>query len=115
MDGVPVTVSAVGPMWMPRSRAEELAAAVRQALENVARHAEASRAVVFADLEDEEITVSVRDDGVGFEYDEARLQQAGKAGMLKSMKGRAEELGGRMEVTSSPGNGTEIEFRVPAR
>ena len=115
VEGVPVTVSAVGPMWMPRSHAEELAAAVRQALENVARHAQASRAIVFADQEDEEISVSVRDDGIGFEYDEARLQRAGKAGMLKSMKGRAEDLGGRMEVTSAPGKGTEIEFRVPAR
>ena len=115
IEGVPVTVSSVGPMWMPRGRADELVAAVRQALENVVRHANASRAIVFADHEGQEITVSVRDDGAGFVYDEARLQRDGKAGMLKSMKGRIEELGGRMIVTSAPGNGTEIEFRVPAR
>lgn len=115
VEGVPVTVSAVGPMWMPRGRAEELVAAARQALENVVRHANASRAIVFADQEGNDITLSVRDDGDGFRYDEARLQQEGKAGMLKSMKGRVEELGGRMNVTSAPGNGTEIEFRVAAR
>ena len=115
IEGVPVTVSSVGPMWMPRARADELVAAVRQALENVVRHADASRAIVFADREGQEITVSVRDDGAGFVYDEAQLQRDGKAGMLKSMKGRVEELGGRMIVTSSPGNGTEIEFRVPSR
>jgi signal transduction histidine kinase len=115
IDGIPVTVSSVGPTWMPRASAEELVAAARQALENVVRHAEASRAILFADQEAGEIVVSVRDDGRGFEYDEDRLRNEGKAGMLKSMKGRVEELGGRMNVTSSTGNGTEIEFRVPAR
>ncbi len=115
IDGVPVTVSSVGPMWMSAAPAQELVAAIRQALENVVRHAEASKAIVFSDQEGDDIIVSVRDNGKGFEYDESRLQQEGKAGMLKSMKGRAEELGGRMTVTSSPGNGTEIEFRVPAR
>jgi signal transduction histidine kinase len=115
VDGVPVTVSSVGPMWMPRARAEELVAATRQALENVVRHAEASRAIVFADSEADEIVVSVRDDGRGFDYDEQRLRNEGKAGMLKSMKGRVEELGGTMTVTSAPDEGAEIEFRVPAR
>ena len=115
IEGVPITMSSVGPMWMPAAPAQELVAAIRQTLENVVRHADASKAIVFSDQEGDEIIVSVRDDGKGFEYDETRLQQEGKAGMLKSMKGRAEELGGRMTVTSSPGNGTEIEFRVPAR
>ena len=114
IEEIPVTVSSVGPMWMPRAGAEELVAAARQALENVVRHAHASRAILFADQEDGEIIVTVRDDGRGFEYDEARLREEGKAGMLKSMKGRVEELGGRMNVTSSAGNGTEIELRVPA-
>lgn len=115
IDGVPVTVSSVGPMWMPRARAEELVAATRQALENVVRHAQASRAIVFADTEEGDAIVSVRDDGRGFLYNEDRLRDEGKAGMLKSMKGRVEELGGSMTVASSPGAGTEIEFRVPAR
>lgn len=113
-EGVPVTVSSVGPMWMPRAGAEELVAAARQALENVARHADATRAILFADQEEGEIVVTVRDDGRGFDYDEDRLRTEGKAGMLKSMKGRIEELGGRMKVTSSIDHGTEIELRVPA-
>ena len=115
VEAVPVTVSSVGPLWMPRAGAEELVAAARQALENVVRHAEATRAILFADQEDREVVVTVRDDGRGFDYDEDRLRNEGKAGMLKSMKGRVEELGGRMNVTSSVDNGTEIELRVPAR
>jgi len=115
VDGVPVTVSAVGPMWMPRGAAEEVTAAVRQALENVVRHANASRAVVFADQEERDMVVSVRDDGTGFVYDEGALHREGKAGLVKSMKGRIEDLGGQMQVTSAPGSGTEIEFRIPVR
>lgn len=113
VDGVEVAVSSVGPIWLERAHVEELTAAVKQALENVVRHAEAATATVFAEHDDGEAIVTVRDNGKGFEYDEERLRREGKAGMLKSMKGRAEELGGRMTVTSSPGRGTEIEFRIP--
>ena len=62
-----------------------------------------------------EIVVSVRDDGVGFRYDEERLRREGKLGMLRSMKGRIEALGGSMRVVSMPGPGTEVEFRLPAQ
>ena len=109
-----VSVSAVGPIWLERAAVEEIAAAVRQALENVAHHAHATKASVFAEQDDGMVRVSVRDDGVGFEFDEATLKAAGKVGILKSMRGRVEELGGTMAVTSGPGIGTEIEFTVPA-
>ena len=115
IEGVEVTVSSVGPIWLQRLQVEELAAAVRQALENVVRHAQARRASVFAEQESGEVVVSVRDDGVGFVYDEDQLRRNEKAGMLKSMKGRVEELGGRMDVSTGPGRGTEIEFRIPAK
>ena len=113
MDGVPVTVSAVGPIWLAGRQADEIAAAVREALANVAEHARATRAVVFADEEDGGVIVSVRDDGVGFSYDEARLRAGDKAGVLKSMKGRIEDMGGRMVIRGAPGGGTEVEFRAP--
>jgi signal transduction histidine kinase len=109
----PVTVSAVGPIWLPAPDASELAAAVHQALENVAEHARASRVGIFAEAESGWVTVSVRDDGEGFTYDEQRLEAEGKAGLLRSMKGRIEGLGGRMRVMTAPGLGTEVEFRVP--
>ena len=113
VEGVEVAVSTVGPIWLKRTHADELTAAVKQALENVVRHAEAASATVFAEHENGEVIVTVRDNGKGFAYDEERLRREGKAGMLKSMKGRAEELGGRMVVTSAAGRGTEIEFRIP--
>jgi signal transduction histidine kinase len=108
-----VGVSAVGPIWTPANVAAEMSAAVRQALENVAEHANASDATVFAEMRDGTVSVSVRDNGRGFVYDEEAFRAAGKAGMLKSMKGRVEALGGTMHVQSAPGKGTEIEFTVP--
>jgi signal transduction histidine kinase len=112
---VPVTVTAVGPVWLPAVTVRELAAAVEQALQNVAEHAAATRATVYAASEDGWVVVTVRDDGRGFEYDEGRLRADGKAGILKSMKGRVEDLGGTLRVDSDPGSGTEIELRVPDR
>lgn len=108
-----VSVSAVGPIWIPAHAAAELSAAARQALENVVAHAGASHATVFADANEQAVSISVRDAGNGFVYDEDALRNAGKAGLLKSMKGRVEALGGTMRVQSSPGKGTEIEFTVP--
>lgn len=112
--GVPVTITTVGMIWLPADDVDELSAAVHQALENVAEHAHASQASVFADEEDGQIVVSVRDDGAGFEYDEELLRREGKLGVIKSMKGRIEDLGGTMRIQTAPGAGTEVEFRVPA-
>ncbi|MGH2671342.1 MAG: sensor histidine kinase, partial [Actinomycetota bacterium] len=96
------------------SGAEEISAAVRQALENVARHAEASSATVFGERDGEEIAISIRDDGVGFDVDEASLAADGRLGIARSMRGRIEQLGGTMRIRSEPGGGTEVEFRIPS-
>ncbi|MDQ3985381.1 MAG: hypothetical protein M3280_02650 [Actinomycetota bacterium] len=110
-----VTVSSVGPIHLENSVVAEITAAVRQALENVVQHARTKRASVFLEEENGIATVFVRDNGVGFQFDEESLLSAGKVGVLKSMKGRIEELGGTVRITSAPGNGTEVEFRVPTR
>jgi signal transduction histidine kinase len=114
VEAMPVTVTTAGAVWLPADDLEELTAAVHQALDNVVHHANATRATIFAEALEGEIVVSIRDDGSGFEYDEERLAREGKLGMLKSMKGRIEGLGGEMRVRSAPGRGTEIEFRLPA-
>lgn len=113
VEGIPVTVTSVGPAWLPARAMQDVAAAVRQALENVVQHANASRATVFAEALDGELVISIRDDGVGFAYDEDDLRGMGKLGMSKSMRGRVEGLGGVMLVHSAPGQGTEVEFRMP--
>jgi signal transduction histidine kinase len=109
----PVSVSAVGRIWMPAGTVDQLLRAVSQALDNVVEHAGATGAAIFANQEDGWLIVSVRDNGRGFRYDEELLRQEGKAGMLQSMRGRVQDMGGRMRVESAPGVGTEVEFRIP--
>jgi len=113
--GVPVTVTSAGPSWVSAAVMKELAGAIHEALDNVVEHARATRATVYAEALDGELVISVRDDGVGFIYDELRLAREGKLGLLKSMKGRVEDLGGAMLVHTGPERGTEIEFRLPTR
>lgn len=114
IEGVQVTVNVVDDVFVGAGTAAEVAAAVRQALENVARHSEASRATVFGEAEDGAMSVTIKDDGKGFSYDENALARAGKVGILKSMKGRVEDLGGSMAIETAPGRGTEVEFRIPS-
>jgi len=68
---------------------------------------------LFGEDDGREIVISVLDDGVGFDLDESRLEADGRLGITRSMKGRIEGLGGRMRITTSPGHGTKVEFRLP--
>lgn len=108
-----VQVTTVGELVLPGSVVRPLVAAVGQALGNVARHAGTPRAWVFAEVEDDRLVLTVRDDGCGFVLDEDALRAAGRFGLLRSIRGRVEQLGGRLVVDSAPGRGTELELRVP--
>ena len=92
----------------------ELHAAVTEALANVSRHAgpDARAWVVVEDLGDA-VVVSVRDDGVGIaphRLDEAARD--GHLGVSESIRGRVRGLGGRIELVTAPGEGTEWEITI---
>ncbi|MGC9665624.1 MacS family sensor histidine kinase [Planosporangium sp. 12N6] len=103
------------PVPLPPAAARELAAAVAAALTNVDRHGgPGARAWVLVEDDDEAVTVSVRDDGPGIPA--GRLEQAeadGRLGVAQSIRGRVRDLGGTVTITSEPGEGTEVELRVP--
>lgn len=102
------------PVLLGAHRAYELAAAAAACVDNVQRHA-GGTAWLLLEVEDGEVTLTVRDDGPGIAP--ARLEQAvaeGRLGLLQSVRGRVEDLGGRVTMTSAPGEGTEVELRVPA-
>ena len=109
-----VSVSAVGDIRLPPRHVHELGAAVEQAVANVVQHADARHAWVFAEIDADCVIVSVRDDGRGFTFDEDVLRTAGKFGLLRSIRGRVEDLGGTVHIHSAPGRGTELELRAPA-
>ncbi|MFH8987323.1 MacS family sensor histidine kinase [Streptomyces sp. NPDC017940] len=95
--------------------AEEVAAAVGAALDNVRRHAGAdARAWILVEDDPDAVVVTVRDDGPGIPR--GRLAQAegeGRLGVALSIRGRLRDIGGTAELISVPGQGTEVELRVP--
>ena len=102
-------------MELPPGAARELAAAVGATLDNVRKHAgEDARAWILVEDEPDEVIVTVRDDGPGIP--EGRLAQAegeGRMGVAQSIRGRLRDLGGSAELISVPGQGTEVELKIP--
>jgi signal transduction histidine kinase len=114
--GARVSVAEPGaPVTLPANAARELAAAVGAALDNVERHAgEHARAWILIEDWPDEVIVTVRDDGPGIP--EGRLAQAegeGRMGVALSIRGRLRDLGGSADLVSTPGQGTEVELKVP--
>ncbi|MFJ5830246.1 MacS family sensor histidine kinase [Streptomyces sp. NPDC093089] len=114
--GARVTLSEPGaPVLLPAPAARELAAAVGAALDNVRVHAgDDARAWILVEDWPDEVIVTVRDDGPGIP--EGRLTQAegeGRMGVALSIRGRLRDLGGTAELISVPGQGTEVELKVP--
>jgi len=83
---------------------------VQEALNNVLKHASATSAGVSARLADDQVQITVKDDGRGFDPD-----AVGEGRGLLGMRERIELLGGEIEVRSSPDRGTEIAARVPVK
>jgi signal transduction histidine kinase len=103
------------PVLLAERTAEETAAAVRAAIDNVRRHCgEAARAWVLIDDEGAEVSVTIRDDGPGMTA--SRLAEAaaeGRLGVTHAICGRIRDLGGSADIASTPGAGTEVRLRVP--
>jgi signal transduction histidine kinase len=87
---------------------------VQEALRNIAKHAKATRAEVEIKFEEDKITVTVSDDGRGFEPPEdlGALTPTGKLG-LAGMHERVQLLGGTVRLESGPGKGTRISVEAP--
>jgi signal transduction histidine kinase len=101
----------VEPNGVGRYPAEAEATAyfcVLEALQNAAKYAEASSAVVRLGHEDAHLVFTVTDDGRGF--DPATTPRGSG---LQNMADRLEALGGRVEVDSAPGSGTTVTGRIP--
>ncbi|MFJ9839899.1 MacS family sensor histidine kinase [Kitasatospora sp. NPDC101155] len=111
-----ITLSAPGtPVLLPGPAGRELAAAVGAAVDNVRKHAgEQTRAWILVEDEPAAVTVSIRDEGPGFAPGRlGEAERAGRLGVSQSIRGRLLDLGGTAELYSAPGEGVEVELRVP--
>ena len=83
----------------------------QEALNNVVKHAHASRVDVLLDAHDGSVVLVVEDDGVGFDPDDA-LQSDRGLGLL-GMRERAALVGASLDIESTPGEGTSVFVRCP--
>lgn len=102
----PVTVSVLDDgCRLPDSHQELVARAIGEAVANALEHAVASRIVVFVETEDDgHVFASVDDDGMGFDPATPRATH----GIDESMLARIGSIGGRVEISSAIGSGTEV-------
>jgi signal transduction histidine kinase len=110
--GLNPQVSVIGPVdrVVTGQLADTVLAVLREALTNVGRHADASKAVITLTAGDE-LRLVVADDGRGIGDGNG---DAGEGGLgLKNMRQRAERLGGGMEIGTSREGGTRLTWHVP--
>ena len=93
---------------VPRDLADQLLAVLREALSNVARHAEAQAAMVEVDASADRLVLRVVDNGRGLP---AERHESG----LRNVRRRATEHGGLVEMLPEEPNGTRLEWSVPLR
>jgi len=85
---------------------------VQEALNNVAKHARATRVEIDIANRGHEVIATVRDDGRGFEPRPRGVARSGGLG-LTTMRERAQILGGSLRIESRPGAGTELILTIP--
>jgi PAS domain S-box-containing protein len=97
---------------LPDQAEEQLYRLAQEALNNVVKHAQASRVRIRFQLphpDADQLILEVSDDGIGFDPSVARPGHMG----LRTMAERAASLGGTLEVSSAPGSGTTVRAAVP--
>lgn len=99
---------------LPDSLEHALFRFIQEGLNNVAKHAQAHQVWISLNLEERErLTLTLRDDGVGFDI--ARLDSFHRIGHLglRQMRERIEQAGGTLSVSSQPGEGVALQVTLP--
>jgi signal transduction histidine kinase len=86
---------------------------IRELLFNVVEHAKVDEAFLEASNEEAQLIIRVKDQGVGFEAQAGQQQSQNGSMGLVNIKERLSLLGGHLQLTSSPGQGTEVIVVVP--
>lgn len=87
---------------------------IQEALNNVAKHSQARKVRVTIAINQRYVIINITDDGKGFEVDKVLSRECSSESLgLPGMRERAELLGGKLTVKSSPGKGASITVNVP--
>ena len=113
-DGIAMGVSFSGEeSAIPKPVGTHVYLAMREAIRNAVRHSGCSRIGVTLEARDGELYGEVEDDGEGFDTESQEEATPSWGVGLRSMRERAEMLGGSLRVDSEPGEGTRVDLRVP--
>lgn len=104
---LPVKLESIGSARYPRAVEGAAYLACLEVIQNAMRHAEATSITVEVDSRAEELVVSIADDGCGFDP-----EHVAKAG-LDGLDDRVSALGGRTEVSTAVGQGTQVTIHIP--
>lgn len=85
---------------------------VQECLNNVVKHSHAKTAVISLRRDRDAIHLTVRDDGQGFATERSGNTSAPGFG-LRNITERVRTMGGKVEIRTQPGAGTQVELRVP--
>jgi len=111
--GVEVAVDVSGEKRpLPGDFEQHLLRIAQEAVANALKHARPKRIWIKLHIEARKLFLRIKDDGRGFNQEGAFATVGGHFGLL-GMRERAERLGGELHLTSLPGEGTEVEVRVP--
>ncbi len=112
---LPVTLNLNGDRALAPYVEVTIFRAVQELVNNVAKHAHASRAQVTLDLNSEPTVVIVEDDGSGFDAGPVlnRARERGSSGLI-TLEKRVEMLGGNINYQSATGRGTRVRVLIPA-
>ena len=113
--GIQVTFAPHGPeQRLPPPIEISLFRIAQEALSNVVNHAHARHAIVSLHIHEQGVTLTVEDDGQGFDVEQVMNTAQGRPTVgLTSMYERAEMLRTRLKVESIPGRGTRVEVTIP--
>ena len=93
-------------------RSKAVIAACGEALSNAARHSGAHTVSLYVEVGSDAVTAFVRDQGSGFTLNEIAPD---RGGIAQSIRGRVERQGGSASIIIAPGEGTEVQLRVPRK
>jgi signal transduction histidine kinase len=96
---------------LPRNIASCLYRVTQESLANIIKHAKAARVEIELTCGEQEITLSIYDNGVGFALKEIQARHSGLG--LVNMRERVRSVGGHFDIQSEPGRGTHITVQIP--
>jgi len=111
---IPISVEGEEPNPRLESHIENaLFRIVQEALTNVTKHAQASYVKISVDVDREILHLTLLDDGIGFDPEDVIQPDNGQGWGLLSITERAEAVGGKCWIVSSPNQGTRVIVEIP--